>query len=183
MMPASVFFLLRLVHIVIGVAWAGAVIFIAAFLLRVRNVQLGLRRLEICLGLIVLVLHVTSIDLDKQIARLHESACFDRHLGDESRCFGLHLDDIDRLDGARSLGVDDDRAARHKRRLHERRVVLVTTTRGGADSDERQRENSLHETDLQVGKGILDYTDNLGNVLRREVLGASDYHLIAGPVR
>jgi uncharacterized membrane protein len=32
-MPPSVVFLLRLVHLVVGVAWAGAVIFIAAFLL------------------------------------------------------------------------------------------------------------------------------------------------------
>jgi uncharacterized membrane protein len=33
MMPAAVFFLLRFVHIVVGVTWGGAVIFIAAFLL------------------------------------------------------------------------------------------------------------------------------------------------------
>jgi uncharacterized membrane protein len=33
MMPTSVFFLLRFVHIVVGVTWGGAVIFIAAFLL------------------------------------------------------------------------------------------------------------------------------------------------------
>ena len=117
--------------------------------------------------MVVLVLHVARVDLDEQVVRLHERARFHRHLGDQPRCFGFHLDDVDRLDGARGFGVDDDGAARHQRRLHERRVVLVTTTRGGADSDERQRENSLHETDLQVGKGILDYTDNRGNVLRR----------------
>jgi hypothetical protein len=33
MMPASAFFFLRMIHIVIGVAWGGALIFIAAFLL------------------------------------------------------------------------------------------------------------------------------------------------------
>jgi hypothetical protein len=33
MMPASVFFFLRFVHIVVGVAWGGAVIFIAVFLM------------------------------------------------------------------------------------------------------------------------------------------------------
>jgi len=123
------------------------------------DLQLRLRRLQIRFGLIVLVLDVARIDLHEEGARLHEVSRLDRHLRDEARCLGLHFDDIDRLDGAGGLGVDDDRAPRNDRGLHEWRFVPIAAARGGTEnSGERQREDLLHERVSGVEKDIPDYT-------------------------
>ena len=121
---------------------------VAALLLLLGDLQLGLRAVELGFGLVVLVLHVARVDLDEQIARLHEGSRFDRHLRDEAGRLRLDLDDVDRLDDAGRLRVDDDVAARNERGLYKGRFIPIAAARGGTENGERQRENSLHERGL-----------------------------------
>ena len=88
---------------------------IRTLLLRLGHLQLRLGGAHIGERLIVLVLHVTGVELDDEIARLDQRARLDRHLRDLPRGLRLHLDDVDRLDRAGGRRIDDDVPTFHRR--------------------------------------------------------------------
>ena len=120
----------RLVHLLVS------------FLVTLRHGELGLRGVELRLGLVVPVLDVARVDLDDQVTGIHVRAGFDGHLGDDSGGFGLHLDDGDRLDHPVCRCVDDDVATSHSGGLDGGRLKLFRT---GCRGDEQRRcKNSSH---------------------------------------
>ena len=89
--------------------------FVGALLLRCGHAEFGLRRDQVCLRLVVLVLHIAGVDLDDEVSRTHQRARLHRHACDLAAGLGLHFHDVDRLDDAVGLRVNDDVAARDRR--------------------------------------------------------------------
>src|SRR5262249_4636075 len=89
------------------------------------------------------ILRVAWIDLNEEVAGFDEGASLDGHLEDGPASLGLHFDDGDRLDDAGRLGVDDDIAVGHDRRLHYRRLALVARA-GSRGKSQGRSEVSSH---------------------------------------
>ena len=125
---------------------------VGALLLDLGDLELLLRGVEVGLRLVVLVLHVTRVELHDEIPGAHERAGLDGHLDHLAGGARLDLDDVDRFDHAGGLGRHDDRATLDGRGLDGERLLLLAGAGEREAGEDEERE------------GVADHGGNSGGV-------------------
>ena len=119
--------------------------------LRRLDVHVRLGRGEVGFRLLVLVLHVTRVELDDEVARPDERTDLDRHPGDlAGRRARLHFDDVDRLDHAGGGGLDDDVAAGNRDSGNRRHLGVRLGAAGERGDDEGDGQELADHDELRM---------------------------------